>query len=591
MVEQGQRPAQAGLRQAIEQAGQRFGHFLGQQTAEGPWRQLATAHQRLQGSFPPLGRVFSGIHRGHLVLYQFVVQAPAVQATERKRLDVLARGVVPLQVHRQPLLQEAAHRLGQKVAQLNQVQRLSGWQRRQRQTLCRVRPQGSGAGGIVFRPPFARVAEQARVSGLPEIGLVKRLHAVPDRQRCQQPLPGLVGRHAVITRQPPPLRQVVTQLRHQHRGRPLGQVVDAVATPADDQAVACRQQGLQEQVAVVLAARAVAGSPVVGHEIEVHRRTVARIVAVVHAQQGHQPERDGAHGHERGHGDPAPDKGLLQAVLVQTLQPVLAHHGQRQRFVQAGGFAGLQPVFERAVQPLQRERVAPLSGAKAVGQQASKVHTPAGRRPGFGHGLPVHLQGLQQTSQCAQRGRFQAAHLVHRFDAAPGLARPRRVAQQQASQTQIPGVLAVQCRQAQRLALRRMQSPAHPRSRHPATQQRQVVFIDIEAGTQGRHFQPIEHLAHRHPSDGQRQQPLQRAEQRVVPTLRAVDQVKGDVARIAGCGLAEHRLHMGRIRRHVGHHDDDVARLQRRVAREGVEQLVVQRLDFALRAVRHLEAQ
>ena len=48
---------------------------------------------------------------------------------------------------------------------------------------------------------------------------------------------------------------------------------------------------------------------------------------------------------------------------------------------------------------------------------------------------------------------------------------------------------------------------------------------------------------------------------------------------------------MRRVGIHVRDHDDDVARLQRGIAGKGREQLVVQDLDLALRAVGNMKAQ
>ncbi len=85
------------------------------------------------------------------------------------------------------------------------------------------------------------------------------------------------------------------------------------------------------------------------------------------------------------------------------------------------------------------------------------------------------------------------------------------------------------------------------------------------------------------------QQLFQRGQQRVLLALRAVGDVEGDVARVVAGELAEHCLHVRGVRRHVGDHYDDVARRQRTVVRERVQQLVVQHLHLALRTVRHVE--
>ena len=100
-------------------------------------------------------------------------------------------------------------------------------------------------------------------------------------------------------RQQPALRQMVAQLAYQYRRRPGRAVADAAAHPADVELLARRQQRFEQQVAVVVAARTVAGPVLLAHQIKIEHGHRARVSAVVHAQQAHQLERNGAHRHER----------------------------------------------------------------------------------------------------------------------------------------------------------------------------------------------------------------------------------------------------------------------------------------------------
>ncbi|EXI65255.1 MAG: hypothetical protein AW08_03303 [Candidatus Accumulibacter adjunctus] len=122
-------------------------------------------------------------------------------------------------------------------------------------------------------------------------------------------------------------------------------------------------------------------------------------------------------------------------------------------------------------------------------------------------------------------------------------------------------------------------------------QQRQVFLGDREAAPQRRHLEQIEDVARRQSRLRQRQQLLERLQQRVALSPALVDDGKRQVTRIIGRQQAEDRLHVRRVGTDVGHHDDDVLRPQARVGVAGGEQLIVQDLDFALRAVRDVEAQ
>src|SRR5699024_1560972 len=112
-----------------------------------------------------------------------------------------------------------------------------------------------------------------------EIAAAERLQRMFDGERRAQRRRWLrVGRRAW----PPTAIQVIPQLRHQYRWRAWAVVACAAAAPTDVEAVAGAQQCLQEQVAIVLAAGAVAGpiqaaTAAIGvrmtpqaHQVEIH---------------------------------------------------------------------------------------------------------------------------------------------------------------------------------------------------------------------------------------------------------------------------------------------------------------------------------
>ena len=163
------------------------------------------------------------------------------------------------------------------------------------------------------RPPFARKGKQA-ACGL-EVAPAKRLQRV---------LGSALGQYLAG----PSGRQVIAQLRHQHRGRLLTVVAHAAPAPADVQDTAGRQQGFEHQLAVVVTARAVAWAnlPCQPHQVKVAALGAARVITIVHAQQANHLERNGAHRHQGAKGHAASPKALVERRLLQRVQPGLPGH-------------------------------------------------------------------------------------------------------------------------------------------------------------------------------------------------------------------------------------------------------------------------
>ena len=128
-------------------------------------------------------------------------------------------------------------------------------------------------------------------------------------------------------------------------------------------------------------ARAVAGPELAGlaHQVEVAAHGAARVVAVVHAEQADDLERDGAHRHQGAEGDATGAKALLQPRHLERFEPALAQRGQRRLLHEAGlvagGAPGRQPFVERG-DGLGVEFVDRL---EQRGQQPARPLAPVGR--------------------------------------------------------------------------------------------------------------------------------------------------------------------------------------------------------------------
>ncbi len=580
------RPALDFLAVAPEQVGQRL-----QQMARG---ELAERRQRQATLSPQSLDLGLQLHRQTLgipvpldpalhAFGQLELQLPVVQRVQFERLFVVAGQLLVVETHLEPLLEERIHRVGEELRQRSQPQRALQLQRRQWRFSV-------GNGNVVLAmdlAPLAGVGEQAIDA------LLRRIVKIPAAERLQRMLlgQGTQQRLAVAVRiQAPAGRQVIAQLADQHRGRPLAIVADTPPHPAHVELLARREQRLEQQVAVVLAPRAVAGAVVVAHQVEIQRRLLAGVVAIVHAKQADQPERDRAHRHQRAETHRASQEALVQAALVQAAEPGLAYHADRQRLGEGRTGAVFLPALEQLQELGEEQFIALVVGLEEHREQGLQALAPLRRGGRFGQLRVGHLEALQQHSQRACQGGVQATDLIVGLDALQGRAFADRVAEQHAPQTEAPTV-ALQSRwQAETLALRGIQPPAHAGAFDPAVQGRQVGLVDAETPAQCRDVQQVEDLAHGETAVGQFQQVLQGDQQRLATALSLVGQGIGNEALVVARHLAEHRLDVRRVGVDVGDHDDHVARLQARIGVEAGEQLVVEDLHFALRAVGHMEA-
>ena len=166
--------------------------------------------------------------------------------------------------------------------------------------------------------------------------------------------------------------------------------------------------------------------------------------------------------------------------------------------------------------------------------------------------------------------------------------RAGRIAQQHALQAEPGAVLLAAGGQVELLALAGMQAPADAGAAHPLRQLRQLFGLDAEAVGHGRHLEQVDQLAQAAALARQPQQPLDGADDRAAGPGAQVGDVERDMASVLARVLAEHGPDRGRHQLHVGHHDHDVERVQVRAGQQA-QQLVVQHLELAHRAVRQME--
>ena len=273
---------------------------------------------------------------------------------------------------------------------------------------------------------------------------------------------------------------------------------------------------------------------------------------------------------------------------------MLAHHRQRQRLVESGLGAGLLPGRQGLFELDQGQRIGVIIGHEEVGQQPAQAADPFMRWRRRGEHAPVVFEAGNEPDQRAEQRGTEAADLAEGFDPLPGgRAIAGGVAQQHPPQAEQPAVgrsLGPLAGQAEAGAMTGVEAPAHAGTADPAGELRQVGSVDTETPSQRRHVEQVEHLAGAEARLRQAGDERQRGQQRIVGAAPLVGQAERDVTGIVGIRQAEHRLHVGRVGVDIGHHDDDVARLQAGVVVEGCEQLVVQDLDFALGSVGDVEA-
>ena len=157
---------------------------------------------------------------------------------------------------------------------------------------------------------------------------------------------------------------------------------------------------------------------------------------------------------------------------------------------------------------------------------------------------------------------------------------------------------AASASELERLAVRGVEAPADAAVGHPLLDAREVVVVEPEAPAHGLAVGQVEHLRGGQALAGEVDQAVDHAEDRVRLAQRAVCQLHAQVGRaelgwegidvvvlVRHLAGAERRLDQRREGLDVRAHDDHVARLERRVVGEQVEDRVAQHLDLAGAAV------
>jgi hypothetical protein len=134
-----------------------------------------------------------------------------------------------------------------------------------------------------------------------------------------------------------------------------------------------------------------------------------------------------------------------------------------------------------------------------------------------------------------------------------------------------------------------VEAPADPARAHPLLQPRDVLVVEPEAAADRLAVGEVEHLGRGEALVGQLDEACDDAEDRVRLPQRAVGQADAQVGELARPLLladrTERGLQQGGERLDVGAHHDDVARLERRVLGQQVQDRVAQDLDLARAAV------
>ncbi|MNE14839.1 hypothetical protein D3C80_1077330 [compost metagenome] len=223
-------------------------------------------------------------------------------------------------------------------------------------------------------------------------------------------------------------------------------------------------------------------------------------------------------------------------------------------------------------------------------QQGIQAFAPLGDGRGLGQGLARHIQGIQQGYERADQSGIQAADFVIGFNAITALTYANGITQQHAPQAEPPAVLLQAFRQAQAGALLGIQAPTDTGAFNPAMQGGQVTLTDGETGAYRRHVEQVEHFADGETAIRQLEQVLQGNQQWLPTALALIGEGERNVAWVMTLQLPEYGADMGRVGVDCRQHHDHVARAQGRVGAEACQELVVENLHLALRAVRDVKA-
>ena len=277
------------------------------------------------------------------------------------------------------------------------------------------------------------------------------------------------------------LLYVALEIGDEHRRLALAAVARVEARVARVEHAARRQNRLEEEVAVVLAPRAVAGARLLRHQVEAERPARARIAAVIHTEQADHLERDRPHRHERAERDLAGEKPPGRERCRQGAFEVHADDVARQWRREAGS---PRRFLERAQGAPDRRDVL-LVVARRVEEtleDGAERDDPLGRRSHRAQLVAEREARLGERREEPGRARARALDIVvrqHAGEPPPPLPR-HRIAEQQAIEAEAPRVL-VRLGQPERGTAGAVDAPADPGLAHPPVRTRDVGVGEAEA--------------------------------------------------------------------------------------------------------------
>ncbi len=356
--------------------------------------------------------------------------------------------------------------------------------------------------------------------------------------------------------------------------------------------VARREQRLEEQVAIVVARRAVARSRPPRDQVEA-RRPAARAgkTVVVHAQQAHDAERDAAHRHQLAERHAAGQKAAARRIPLAAPPSSSAAHRLADRPPRRS------PPRAALRRPASRARDAGSAGAgpavRSVTASMASSSRPRSARHCGRPGAPRPARGGSGTAcrrtapaaRAARRRRLRRRRTAGPpRNSAPVRAR-HGVAEQQAVEPEPPGVLRAGRLPDRRRGARRRSPQRTPDSATHVRTSIELLADQTELRPHRVEAQQVEHLRSPRMRPSRTSEHGEEAVDHLVgrPHAAVGDAVRN--ARSAVRSAAEHRVDEGRVGVDVRRHHDHVVRVERRVRIEQREQLIVQHLHLAHRAV------
>ena len=333
-----------------------------------------------------------------------------------------------------------------------------------------------------------------------------------------------------------------------------------------------------------------------GQQIEAQRCRPPRKIRVVHAQQTHQPEWNGAHGHQCAERDAAAQEGRRLVDAEQPFAQILAHDRQRQRprIFRRGGLR-----LQRRERVMNRAQAAHLGRIVSIDREQRRQHRLQPRPPDGGRGrFPQRARrGIQLADVGEQRGEHADGLAIdvrggQHAGERRGIRR-QRVAEQQPLKAECPGVRllarGVAHRQVAGVPMRAVAAPAHTHLLQPEANLRQALTLHAEAALHGGNVQQPHHFGDAPTGADQIEQREQSFDDCRFVTRAAIRYRVGDPAGIRR--VAEYGRDVRRVGGDIGDHHHDIARRERGICAEPVQQLIVQHFDFAQRTVAHVNRQ